>query len=67
MQISDTVIEMIQDYTLVSNYLDNLCCALENGDVQLPNFIPVCADYTLTERLTQITEHINRMRGGANG
>ena len=58
----DKVIDIIEDHVLVGQYLDQLCCAIENPKVELPNFIPVCNDHLLTDRLTTITEYIKKLR-----
>lgn len=55
-------IEIIEDHVRVTDYLDQLCCAIENPKVEIPNFIPVCNDSLVTDRLTTITEHIKELR-----
>lgn len=55
-------IEIIEDHTRVTDYLDQLCCAIENPKVEIPNYIPVCNDGLITDRLTTITEHIKDLR-----
>lgn len=53
---------MIEDYTRVTDFLDCLCCAIENPKVEIPNFIPMCNEALITDRLTTITEHIKKLR-----
>lgn len=55
-------IDMIEDYTRVTDFLDCLCCAIENPKVEIPNFIPMCNEALITDRLTTITEHIKKLR-----
>jgi hypothetical protein len=62
MEASKDIIEIVEDYTRVTDYLGNLCCAIENPKVEMPNFIPVCNDSLVTDRLTTITEHIKDLR-----
>ena len=62
MEANEGVLEIIEDHVRVTDYLDQLCCAIENPEVELPNFIPVCNDSLLTDRLTTITEHIKDLR-----
>ena len=62
MESNKDFIEIIEDHVRVADYLDQLCCAIENPKVELPNFIPICNDSLVTERLTQITEHIKGLR-----
>lgn len=62
MEKSKDLIEIVEDHVRVTDYLDQLCCAIENPKVELPNFIPVCNDSLTTDRLTTITEHIKELR-----
>lgn len=62
MKVNKEILEIIQDHTRVTDFLDALCCAIENPKVELPNFIPICNDSLVTERLTQIAEHIKDLR-----
>lgn len=62
MSDSDKVIEIIEDHVRVTDYLDQLCCAIENPKIELPNFVPVCNDSLVTDRLTTITEHVKKLR-----
>ena len=62
MKVNKEVLEIIQDHTRVTDFLDALCCSIENPKVEIPNFIPICNDSLVTERLTQITEHIKELR-----
>lgn len=62
MKVDKEILEIIQDHTLTIQFLDQLCCSIENPKVELPNFIPVTNDSMITERLTTITEHIKELR-----
>ena len=62
MDKNKSYIEIIEDHTRVTDYLDQLCCAIENPKVDIPNYIPVCNDGLITDRLTTITEHIKDLR-----
>ena len=62
MKVNKEVLEIIQDHTRVTDFLDTLCCSIENPKVELPNFIPVCNDGLTTDRLTTITEYIKELR-----
>ena len=62
MEKSKDCIEIIEDHVRVTDYLDQLCCAIENPKVEFHNFIPVCNDSLITDRLTTITEHIKELR-----
>lgn len=62
MSDSDKVIEIIEDHVRVTDYLDQLCCAIENPKIELPNFVPVCNDSLVTDRLTTIAEHVKDLR-----
>lgn len=55
------LIDKIEDFTRVSDTLDAICCGLENG-TEMPNYIPVCNDTVLTDQMTRIAEHINKLR-----
>ncbi len=62
MKVNKEILEIIQDHTRVTDYLDAICCSIENPKIELPNTIPVCNDGLLTDQLTKITEHINMLR-----
>ena len=62
MNVDHEILCIIQDHALVTQYLDQLCCACENPAVEVPNFIPVTNESLLTDRLTTITEHIKELR-----
>lgn len=62
MEQSKDFIEIVEDHVRVTDYLNQLCCAIENPHVELPNFIPMCNDSLVTDRLTTITEHIKELR-----
>jgi len=61
----EMVISLIQDYTRVTDTIDSICCAIENPDVGMPNFIPQCNDGMLSDQLQKIVEHINRLEEAA--
>ena len=55
------MMDILEDYTRVTDTLDFICCGIENG-LPMPNFIPVCNDTLLTHYLTKIAECITSMR-----
>lgn len=61
MQIDEQVLEIIQDHTRVTDTIDNICCAIENG-TEMPNFIPVCNDLMVSDQLSKICETITELR-----
>ena len=61
MEIKDDVLEIIQDHTRVTDTIDSICCAIENG-TEMPNFIPVCNDTMLSDQLGKICETITNLR-----
>lgn len=54
-------IDMMQDYVRVTDTIDYICCAIENG-TDMPNNIPVCNDTVLTDQLSRICETITNLR-----
>jgi len=60
MKISEKLIRNIEDFARVRDFLDSLCCAIENNS-DMPNFIPMCNDGMLTDQLTKIAEKIGNM------
>ena len=62
MMISDNVLEVIQDHANITQFLDQLCCYLENDDLQKPNYIPVLHDVLVTDQLGTILRHIRKDR-----
>lgn len=62
MKVDGRILEIIQDHELVTQYINCLCCSIDNPKVELPNFIPVCHDAFLTDMLTKIVEHIKYLR-----
>ena len=59
--MNDQVIEIIQDHTRVTDTIDSICCAIENG-TEMPNFIPVCNDTMVSDQLGKICEEITKLR-----
>ena len=62
--MDEHTLRIIQDYTRITDTLDAVCCALENDDVDMPNFVPMCEDQTTTEQLQYIIEHLKGVRNG---
>lgn len=54
-------IDMMQDYVRVTDTIDYICCAIENGS-DMPNCIPVCNEVLLTDQLSKICETITKLR-----
>lgn len=61
MKVDKEVIEIIQDHTRVTDTIDSICCAIENG-TEMPNFIPVCNDTIISDQLGRICETITKLR-----
>jgi len=59
MNPTESLIGMIEDFARVRDFLDAVCCSIENG-TQLPNFIPVCNDALITDELGKICEELKR-------
>ena len=59
--MNEQVIEIIQDHTRVTDTIDSICCAIENG-TDMPNFIPVCNDTMVSDQLGKIAETITNLR-----
>lgn len=57
----DKAIEIIEDHTRITDTLDSICCAIENG-TEMPNFIPVCNDTMVSDQLGKIAETITNLR-----
>ena len=57
----DKAIEVIDDHTRITDTLDSICCAIENG-TEMPNFIPVCNDTMVSDQLGKIAETITNLR-----
>ena len=62
MMVSDNVLEVIQDHANITQFLDQVCCYLENDDVMKPNCIPVLHDTLVTDQLTMILQHLRKDR-----
>lgn len=61
MEIEKNVIEIIEDHARVTDTIDSICCAIENG-TDMPNFIHVCNDTMLSDQLGKICETITTLR-----
>ena len=59
--MNEQVIGIIQDHTRVTDTIDSICCAIENG-TEMPNFIPVCNDSMVSDQLGKICEEITKLR-----
>ena len=57
----DIILEIVQDHTRVTDTIDSICCAIENG-TEMPNFIPVCNDPMISDQLGKICETITELR-----
>lgn len=55
------IIDNIEDYTRVRDWLDSVCCSIENG-MQMPNYIPVCNEPMLTDQMSKVSECIENLR-----
>lgn len=60
MKASDRLLNIIEDHANITQFIDQVCCALENGDRQMPNFVPVLHDTLVTDQLGLIAEKLNR-------
>ena len=61
MKVDRQIFETIQDHARVTDTIDSICCAIENG-TEMPNFIPVCNDTILSDQLGKIAETITNLR-----
>lgn len=61
MKVTDKVLEVVQDHTRITDTIDSICCAIENG-TEMPNFIPVCSDTMVSDQLGKICETITELR-----
>lgn len=61
MKVTDKVLEVVQDHTRITDTIDSICCAIENG-TEMPNFIPVCNDTMVSDQLGKICETITNLR-----
>lgn len=61
MKVTGKVLEIVQDHTRVTDTIDSICCAIENG-TDMPNFIPVCNDMMVSDQLGKIAETITNLR-----
>lgn len=59
MKASDRLINIIEDHANITQFLDQVCCALENG-TEMPNFVPVLHDTLVTDQLGVIAENLNK-------
>lgn len=61
MKVTDKVLKVVQDHTRITDTIDSICCAIENG-TEMPNFIPVCNDTMVSDQLGKICETITELR-----
>lgn len=59
--MENNILEIIQDHTRVTDTIDSICCAIENGS-EMPNYIPVCNDVLISDQLAKICETITKLR-----
>ena len=62
MKTGKEVLEVIQDHANITQFIDQVCCYLENDDLQKPNYIPVLHDVLVTDQLGVILRHIVKDR-----
>lgn len=58
------VLHIIQDHECVTQFLDALCCSIENSTVGVPNFVPMTYDALLHEQLCMLAEFVARNKSG---
>lgn len=58
MTVSDRVLNIIEDHANVTQFLDQLCCAMENPAAGMPNFVPVLHEAMVTDQLCMICEKL---------
>ncbi len=63
MKINDRVLNIIEDHESITQALDQIVSALENGS-PMPNYIPVLHDTLMTDHLSRICEELNKGRNG---
>lgn len=63
MKINDRVLNIIEDHESITQTLDQIVSALENGS-PMPNFVPVLHDTLMTDHLSKICETLNKRRNG---
>jgi len=61
MQNDEKFVNIVKDFTRVTDTIDFICCAIEN-ESPMPNYIPVCNDALLTDQLGKICDTITRLR-----
>lgn len=62
--MNDRLIAIVQDYALLTEYLNELCCAIHNKNLDLPNFVPVMNDELVSAQLEEITKCIREYKKG---
>jgi len=62
MKVSDRILNIIEDHACITQFLDQVCCALENGDTDMPNFVPVLHDTLVTDQLSIIARNLTERR-----
>ena len=53
-----SIIEVIEDYTRMKDWIDGLACAIENDDTDIPNHIPLLNDSLLTDLMSKISDTV---------
>ena len=56
------VLHIIQDHESITQFLDALCCSIENEKVDVPNFVPLLNDGLIGDRLTQLAEYVRKTK-----
>lgn len=60
MKVNDRIINIIEDHACITQFLDQLSCAIENDDTEMPNFVPVLHDTLVTDQLGRIAGKLNK-------
>lgn len=58
MMYENAVLHIIQDHECVTQFLDALCCSMENDSVGVPNFVPMTNDPLLHEQMVKLAEFL---------
>lgn len=62
MKASDRMIDIVEDHACITQFLDQVCCALENDGMEMPNFVPVLHDTVVTDQLGIIAGRLKERR-----
>ena len=58
----EQVLHIVQDHESIVQFLDVLCCSIENDRVDVPNYVPMLNDGLMSDKLSKLAEFVKERK-----